>query len=40
MDAEARAVEIRAKYNGRNRKELMVEYNISRSQFYRFIKGD
>jgi Mor family transcriptional regulator len=40
VDPEARAVEIKAKYNGRNRKELMLEYNISRSQFYRFIKGD
>lgn len=37
---EARALEIKAKYNGRNRKELMLEYNISRSQFYRFIKGE
>lgn len=36
---EARAMEIKAKYNGRNRKELMFEYNISRSQFYRFLKG-
>ena len=40
VDLEARAVEIKAKYNGRNRRELMLEYNISRSQFYRFIKGD
>ena len=40
VDPEARALEIKAKYNGRNRKELMLEYNISRSQFYRFIKGD
>lgn len=40
IDPEARALEIKAKYNGRNRKELMLEYNISRSQFYRFIKGD
>lgn len=39
VDPEARALEINAKYNGRNRKELMLEYNISRSQFYRFIKG-
>jgi len=39
VDPEARALEIKAKYNGRNRKELMLEYNISRSQFYRFIKG-
>lgn len=39
IDPEARALEIKAKYNGRNRKELMLEYNISRSQFYRFIKG-
>lgn len=40
VDPEARALEIKTKYNGRNRKELMLEYNISRSQFYRFIKGD
>lgn len=39
VDLETRAVEIRAKYNGRNRRELMSEYNVSRSQFYRFIKG-
>jgi Mor family transcriptional regulator len=39
VDPEARALEIKVKYNGRNRKELMLEYNISRSQFYRFIKG-
>lgn len=39
VDPEARALEVKAKYNGRNRKELMLEYNISRSQFYRFIKG-
>jgi Mor family transcriptional regulator len=39
VDSEARALEIKSKYNGRNRKELMLEYNISRSQFYRFIKG-
>lgn len=40
VDPEVRALEVRARYNGRNRKELMFEYNISRSQFYRFIKGD
>ncbi|WP_312487791.1 Mor transcription activator family protein [Massilia timonae] len=39
VDPETRALEIKVKYNGRNRKELMIEYNISRSQFYRFIKG-
>lgn len=39
VDPEARATEVRAKYNGRNRKELMAEHNISRSQFYRFING-
>lgn len=39
IDAEARAEAVRAKYNGRNRKELMAEYNISRSQFYKIIKG-
>ncbi len=40
IDPEARALAVKAKYNGRNRKELMLEYNISRSQFYRFINGD
>lgn len=40
VDPETRALQVKAKYNGRNRKELMLEYNISRSQFYRFIKGD
>lgn len=40
VDQEARAQEIKARYNGRNRKELMHEYDISRTQFYRFIKGD
>lgn len=40
VNPEARALEVKAKYNGRNRKELMLEYNISRSQFYRFLKGD
>ncbi|MFC5551767.1 Mor transcription activator family protein [Massilia aerilata] len=40
VDVEARAVAIRAKYNGRNRRELMVEYNISRAQFYKILKGD
>lgn len=40
IDVEARALAIKAKYNGRNRRELMVEYNISRAQFYKIIKGD
>ncbi|MCC2962190.1 hypothetical protein LK540_17320 [Massilia sp. IC2-278] len=40
VDVEARALAVRAKYNGRNRRELMVEYNISRAQFYRMLKGD
>lgn len=40
VDQEARAREIKARYDGRNRKELMLEYDISRTQFYRFIKGD
>lgn len=39
VSSEVRALEIKARYNGRNRKELMDEYKISRSQFYRFIKG-
>jgi len=40
VDIGVRALEVKAKYNGRNRKELMLEYNISRSQFYRFVKDD
>jgi Mor family transcriptional regulator len=39
IDAEARAEAVRTRYNGRNRKELMAEFNISRSQFYKIIKG-
>ena len=39
VDAEARAEAVRTRYNGRNRKELMAEFNISRSQFYKIIKG-
>ena len=39
VDAEARLVAIRAKFNGRNRIELQTEYGISRSQFYRIING-
>ena len=39
VDAEARAEAVRGRYNGRNRKELMAEFNISRSQFYKIIKG-
>jgi Mor family transcriptional regulator len=40
IDVEARALAIRAKYNGMNRRELMIEHNISRAQFYKIIKGD
>lgn len=40
IEPDVRAVAIRAKFNGRNRHELMLAYNISRSQFYRIIKGD
>jgi Mor family transcriptional regulator len=39
IDVEARALAIRAKYNGLNRRELMIEHNISRAQFYKIIKG-
>ena len=39
VDAEARSVAIRAKFNGRNRVELQTEYGIGRTQFYRIIKG-
>jgi Mor family transcriptional regulator len=38
-DLEARALAIRAKYNGCNRRELMIEYNIGRAQFYKIIKA-
>lgn len=35
----ARDQDIRARYNGRNRRELMAEYGIGRTQFYKIIKG-
>jgi Mor family transcriptional regulator len=38
-DVEARALAIKAKYNGCNRIELMREYNVGRAQFYKIIKG-
>ena len=39
IDQEGRAQQIKTKYNGRNRKDLMLEVEVSRSQFYRIIKG-
>ncbi|WP_313178577.1 Mor transcription activator family protein [Massilia sp.] len=39
VDVEARALSIRAKYNGKNRRDLMIEHNISRAMFYKIIKG-
>lgn len=39
VDFDARSVEIRQRYNGKNRLELQEEFGISRSQFYRMLKG-
>lgn len=39
VDLATRDRAIRAKYNGRNRRELMSEYNIGRAQFYSIVKG-
>lgn len=36
---EARRLEIGAEYNARNRKELMLKYNISLSQFTSSSRG-
>lgn len=38
-DAVARDQDIRTRYNGRNRRELMSEHDISRATFYAIIKG-
>lgn len=39
IDIEARAQAIRSRYNMVNRRELQAEFNISRGQFYKILKG-
>lgn len=39
VDVEARAQAIRSRYNMVNRRELQAEFNISRGQFYKILKG-
>ncbi len=39
LDIAARSLAIRTKYNMCNRRELQLEYGISRSQFYKILKG-
>ena len=39
VDTDARAVQIRQRYNGKNRLDLQEEFGVSRSQFYRMLKG-
>jgi Mor family transcriptional regulator len=40
VDAHARALAIRARYNMCNRRELMAEYGLSRGHFYKILAGD
>jgi len=39
VDVQARAEDIRRRYNMCNRRELQAEYGISRTNFYRILKG-
>jgi Mor family transcriptional regulator len=39
VDLDARAHAIRTRYNLRNRLELQAEFQLSRGQFYRILKG-
>ena len=39
LDTEARAREIRTRYNMCNRRELQAEFGISRAYFYKILKG-
>lgn len=39
VDVEARDADIRRRYNMCNRRELMAEYGIARTHFYRILKG-
>lgn len=40
FDHQTRRESIKAEFNGRNRKELCQKYDLSKAQFYRFIKGE
>jgi Mor family transcriptional regulator len=39
VDVEARARDIRTRYNMVNRRELQAYWNISRGQFYKILRG-
>ncbi len=39
VDAHARALDIRKRYNMCNRRELQAEYGLSRGHFYKILKG-
>ncbi len=39
LDRDARRDIILREFNGRNREEVCTRHNISKRQFYRFIKG-
>lgn len=39
VDVEARARDIRSRYNGLNRMELQATWNISRGLFYQILRG-
>ncbi len=39
IDVEARDKAIRARYNMCNRRELMAEFGVARTHFYRILKG-
>jgi Mor family transcriptional regulator len=39
VDVQARALDIRKRYNMCNRRELQAEYGLSRTHFYKILKG-
>jgi Mor family transcriptional regulator len=39
VDVEARALDIRTRYNMVNRRELQAKWNISRGHFYKILRG-
>lgn len=39
VDVEARAKDIRTRYNMVNRRELQAKWGISRGQFYKILRG-
>lgn len=39
INVQARALDIRTRYNMCNRRELQAEYGLSRSHFYKILKG-